>query len=51
MALLTALLAGSILLNVFKEELPSNWRSSFPFFLSGTLLYSALLGLVTAVSE
>lgn len=27
-ALLTALLAGSILLNVFKEELPSNRRSS-----------------------
>lgn len=50
-ALLTALLAGSILLNVFKEELPSNRRSSFPIFLSGLVVYSALLALVTAVSE
>jgi 4-hydroxybenzoate polyprenyltransferase len=50
-ALLTALLAGSILLNVFKEELPSNRRSSFPFFLAGLVLYSALLALVTALGE
>lgn len=46
-ALLTALLGGSVLLNVFKEELPSGGRSSFGWFLAGLLLYAALLGLVT----
>jgi hypothetical protein len=50
-ALLTALLGGSILLNVFKEELPSTGRSSFPWFLGGLVLYGGLLALVTAVSE
>lgn len=50
-ALLTALLGGSILLNVFKEELPSGRQSSFAWFLTGLLLYAALLGVVTAVSE
>lgn len=49
-ALLTALLGGSILLNVFKQELPSGRRSSFAWFLTGLLLYAALLGVVTAVS-
>jgi hypothetical protein len=47
-ALLTALLAGSILLNVFKEEIPSGRRTSFPWFLAGLLLYAGLLALVTA---
>ncbi len=47
-ALLTALLAGSILLNVFKEEIPSGRRTSFPWFLAGLILYAALLALVTA---
>ncbi len=42
-ALLTALLGGSILLNVFKEEVPSNRQSSFPWFLVGLTLYAGLL--------
>lgn len=46
--LLTALLAGGILLNVFKEELPAAGRSSFGWFLGGTALYALLLALVTA---
>jgi hypothetical protein len=50
-ALLTALLGGSILLNVFKEEVPSGRRSSFAWFLAGLVVYAALLALVTAVSE
>jgi hypothetical protein len=50
-ALLTALLGGSILLNVFKEEVPSNRRSSFGWFLVGLILYSALLAVVTALAE
>jgi hypothetical protein len=49
--LLTAFLSGSILLNVFKEELPSGRRSSFRWFLTGALLYSALLAGVTALEE
>lgn len=50
-ALLTALLGGSVLLNVFKEELPSNRRSSFSWFLVGLVLYSGLLALITFLSE
>ena len=50
-ALLTALLGGAVLLNVFKEEIPSGRRSSFPWFLAGLVLYAALLALVTAASE
>lgn len=50
-ALLTALLAGSILLNVFKEEIPSGRRSSFGWFVVGLVLYAGLLAVVTAVSE
>ncbi|WP_299166802.1 hypothetical protein [uncultured Arthrobacter sp.] len=50
-AILTALLGGSVLLNVFKEELPSNRGSSFPWFLAGMVLYSALLALITAAAE
>jgi TctA family transporter len=50
-ALLTALLAGSILLNVFKEEIPSDRRSSFAWFGTGLVVYSVLLALVTAVGE
>lgn len=50
-ALLTALLGGSILLNVFKEEIPSNRRSSFAWFLTGLTLYAGLLTLVTALAE
>jgi MFS family permease len=50
-AVLTALLGGSILLNVFKEEVPSNRRSSFGWFLVGLTLYAGLLALVTALAE
>jgi hypothetical protein len=50
-ALLTALLGGSILLNVFKEELPTTRRSSFGWFVTGLTLYSLLLGVVTALAE
>lgn len=50
-AMLTALLGGSILLNVFKEEIPSNRGSSFMWFITGLTLYSALLALVTALAE
>ena len=50
-SVLTALLGGSILLNVFKEELPSDRRSSFPWFLTGLVLYAGLLGAVTALAE
>ena len=50
-AILTALLGGSILLNVFKEEIPSNRQSSFGWFMTGLTLYAVLLALVTALSE
>lgn len=50
-AILTALLGGSVLLNVFREELPSNRGSSFPWFLVGLIIYSVLLALITAVAE
>ncbi len=50
-ALLTALLGGSILLNVFKEEIPTNRNSRFGWFLTGLVLYAGLLGIVTAISE
>ena len=48
-ALLTALLGGSVLLNVFKEELPTDRQSSFGWFLAGLALYAGLLALVTAL--
>lgn len=50
-ALLTALLGGSILLNVFKEELPSDRASSFVWFLTGLTVYAGLLAAVTALAE
>jgi hypothetical protein len=50
-AVLTALLGGSILLNVFKEELPSTGRSSYGWFMVGLTVYAGLLTLITAVSE
>lgn len=48
-SVLTAFLAGSVLLNVFKEEIPTARRSSFPWFLTGMVGYAALLALVTAL--
>ncbi len=50
-ALLTALLSGAILLNVFKEELPVARGSSFRWFLTGLTLYAALLTALTAASQ
>ncbi len=50
-ALLTALLGGSVLLNVFKEELPSAGHSSYPWFIAGLALYAGLLTAVTALGE
>lgn len=47
-SLLTAFLAGSVLLNVFKEEIPSTRRSHFGWFVVGAASYALLLGLVTA---
>jgi hypothetical protein len=41
--LLVSLLAGGIVLNVVKEELPSEREARFSAFLFGTLLYTALL--------
>jgi hypothetical protein len=40
-----------VLLNVFKEELPSDRDSSFGWFLAGLVSYAILLGLVTALAE
>jgi len=47
-ALLTALLGGSILLNVFKQEVPAGSRFSFGWFLTGLVLYAGLLAQITA---
>jgi hypothetical protein len=47
-AVLTAFLAGGVLLNVFKEEVPEHRRSSFAWFLTGAGLYAALLAGITA---
>lgn len=49
-AVLTALVAGTVLLTVFKEELPSARRSRFGWFLAGLVGYSALLIMLTVVS-
>jgi hypothetical protein len=46
---LTAFLAGSVLLNVFKEEIPTARRSSFTWFMLGLVGYGVLLGLITMV--
>lgn len=41
--MLASLLAGGIILNVLKEELPEERKSSFVAFLSGAALYAMLL--------
>ncbi len=43
-ALLNAFLGGSVLLNVFRNEIPTSRESSFPWFLAGCLLGAVLLG-------
>lgn len=50
-SLLTAFLGGSILLNVFKEELPSSRGSSFGWFTTGLVGYAALLAATTFFAE
>jgi hypothetical protein len=47
-SLLTAFLADSTLLNVFKEKIPSARRSSSGWSVVGAASYALLLGLVTA---
>ena len=42
-ALLTALLAGGVVLNVLKEELPEEGESRFAAFIAGAAVYGALL--------
>jgi hypothetical protein len=43
---LVAFLAGGIILNVFKEELPEDRKSRFPPFLAGAAAYAVLLLLI-----
>jgi len=46
-SLMTALIGGTTLLNVFKEELPDPRRSHFGWFLVGLVFYAVLLLAVT----
>lgn len=41
--ILIAVLAGSLLFNVFQEELPEPERTSFPWFVAGVVVYGLLL--------
>lgn len=50
-SLLTAWVAGSVLLTVFKEELPAARRSRFRWFLVGMLGYALVLLTLALVSE
>jgi hypothetical protein len=50
-SVLTAFLAGSIMLNVFKQEIPPTRSSHFGWFTLGLALYALLLGLVTGLAE
>ncbi|WP_116051130.1 hypothetical protein [Amycolatopsis palatopharyngis] len=50
-SVLTALLGGAILLNVIKEEVPSERSSSFGWFLTGLGSYAVLLTVVTTLSQ
>lgn len=50
-SLLTAFLGGSVLLNVFKEEIPTDRSSRFGWFVIGLAGYALLLGAETALSE
>lgn len=48
--LMTAVLGGAVLLNVFKEELGSSPDTSFAWFYVGLVAYSVLLAAVTYLS-
>ncbi|MEJ7800460.1 MAG: hypothetical protein WKF60_08075 [Ilumatobacter sp.] len=50
-SLLTAFLAGSVLLNVFNQELPDGRSSQFGWFLTGVAAYAIILSAVTAAAE
>ena len=50
-SLMIAFLSGSILYNVFKEELPTERESSYPWFALGLGLTTALLALEAYVSH
>jgi hypothetical protein len=50
-ALLQAFLAGGVLLNVLKEELPSERKSRFWAFALGASLYAAFLILVASIEQ
>jgi hypothetical protein len=50
-SVMNALIAGSVLVNVFKEELPDPERSRFAWFAAATLFYAALLTAATALSD
>ncbi|QNN53460.1 hypothetical protein [Nocardioides mesophilus] len=50
-SVLTAFLAGSVLLNVFKEEIPAARSSSLAWFLTGLGFYAALLATITYLGE
>ncbi len=50
-SLWSALLAGAVLMNVFKEEIPTGRRSSFPAFVAGLLFYAVLLVAVTVAER
>jgi hypothetical protein len=50
-SLMTAFLGGSVLLNVFKEEIPPERESRFGWFVGGLLGYAVLLAAETALSE
>lgn len=43
LALLTSFLAGSVLFNVFREELPGSTLSSYPWFLFGVIIIAISL--------
>lgn len=40
---LFSFLAGGVILNVLKEELPEDRQSRFPAFIAGTAIYTFLL--------
>jgi hypothetical protein len=49
--LLTALLGGAILLNVFVDELPPERHSSFAWFMAGLVAYAGLLTAATYLTK
>jgi hypothetical protein len=50
-SLLIAFLAGGVLMNVFKEEIPSGRGGSFGWFMVGTTVYAVLLLGVTVLEQ